>query len=299
METTGSTVLDEEVGEAFDRLTIRDDPEIDEAFAGFAPEARATADPSQETPGALTPPPLPIGRVWHVALAERALGPMSAAAIRALWDHGDLTPDTPLWRPGMEGWKPLARVPVITWLLAPLPARPAMATIAYAPLPAREAERQPAAAAALAHRLDAPVPRDDDAIAPLDEDGIEKVGGELAPDMVAAHRAHALPLAAALAAAVLLAPGMPQQATVVPEPPAAFVADECPWTPCAVQKPHRPKAARAARVAPPQPEPPERAEPRPPRSQVDVEFEAIFGEGTATTHAAPADSADGETDPSN
>lgn len=64
---------------------------------------------------ATAPPPLPGKRPpsearWHVALEGQRLGPLTSPRILDLWATGELSPATPVWRPGMTDWCALREV---------------------------------------------------------------------------------------------------------------------------------------------------------------------------------------------
>lgn len=67
------------------------------------------------------PPPLP--GFFMVVRGER-VGPMDAAALRERMGNGELTPDTLVWKAGLEQWTPAARVPEVAALFGPPPVPP-------------------------------------------------------------------------------------------------------------------------------------------------------------------------------
>ncbi|MBN1209811.1 MAG: AgmX/PglI C-terminal domain-containing protein [Myxococcaceae bacterium] len=79
------------------------------------------------TASALSPLELAAAReeaalqAWHIALGDKAAGPVDIAALRAHWEHGELGPDSLCWRKGFEGWQPICRVRGLVELLAPRP----------------------------------------------------------------------------------------------------------------------------------------------------------------------------------
>ncbi len=72
---------------------------------------------------AAVPPPLPAGRAWHVAEGGAAQGPYPEETLPALAAAGRLGPDSMVWSPGMEGWKP-ARDTGLARLFPPPPSPP-------------------------------------------------------------------------------------------------------------------------------------------------------------------------------
>ncbi|WP_371168377.1 SPFH domain-containing protein [Aliiroseovarius sp. 2305UL8-7] len=71
-----------------------------------------------------TPPPAPIERVWHVAENGQSTGPFSKAALGRMASSGDLTRDTHVWTPGLDGWKPADEVAELAQLFTILPPPP-------------------------------------------------------------------------------------------------------------------------------------------------------------------------------
>jgi hypothetical protein len=81
----------------------------------------------QGTASALSPLELAAAReeaalqAWHIALGEKAVGPVDITALRAHWERGELGPDSLCWRKGFAGWQPICRVQGLVELLAPRP----------------------------------------------------------------------------------------------------------------------------------------------------------------------------------
>jgi hypothetical protein len=47
---------------------------------------------------------------WYYAKGQEQFGPVGPAELKQLADTGDLLPQDPVWREGMPGWAPAARV---------------------------------------------------------------------------------------------------------------------------------------------------------------------------------------------
>ncbi|HEY8505821.1 MAG TPA: SPFH domain-containing protein, partial [Gemmataceae bacterium] len=82
------------------------------------------AQQQAQQPGG-TPPPLPGGAQFHVALGGKAAGPFDMAALAGHVRQGALTRETLVWRPGMANWAAAGSVPELQALFAneppPLP----------------------------------------------------------------------------------------------------------------------------------------------------------------------------------
>jgi hypothetical protein len=96
-----------------------------------------------------------------VAVDDQQVGPLDAPAVKGKWESGEVGPDSLVWKPGLEDWRPLSQVPELQQLLSPIPrpagrprpsARPPPPSAAPAPPAAapREVDWKPAAASALA-----------------------------------------------------------------------------------------------------------------------------------------------------
>jgi hypothetical protein len=78
----------------------------------YSPPAAGTAA-TPATQGS-EPPPLP-GDAWFYAVGSERRGPVSASALRA---QGDITPETLVWRRGMNEWTPASAVPELVTIFS-------------------------------------------------------------------------------------------------------------------------------------------------------------------------------------
>ncbi|HHH40216.1 MAG TPA: SPFH domain-containing protein [Sedimenticola sp.] len=69
------------------------------------------------TMNAATPPPLPRGPAFHVAIDGQAQGPFDAAGLKELVARGQLTGSSLVWSDGMGGWQPAETVEALRPLL--------------------------------------------------------------------------------------------------------------------------------------------------------------------------------------
>ena len=79
------------------------------------------------SPGApAAPPPLPAATLWYLGVEGQQVGPLAAGEIQARVTAGSTTPETLVWRAGMDAWVRLQDVPdlqpVAGWAPPPLPA---------------------------------------------------------------------------------------------------------------------------------------------------------------------------------
>ncbi len=58
---------------------------------------------------------------WFVELDGKRSGPHEVSGLKALWERGELGPDSLCWREGFKAWVPVCQVPELTEALAPLP----------------------------------------------------------------------------------------------------------------------------------------------------------------------------------
>jgi membrane protease subunit (stomatin/prohibitin family) len=63
------------------------------------------------TPAPTGPPPLPGSTTWYLGVDGKQVGPLAPSEVQARVSTGTATPDTLVWRPGMEAWVPLGDVP--------------------------------------------------------------------------------------------------------------------------------------------------------------------------------------------
>lgn len=68
-------------------------------------------------PNAATPPPLPTGRLFYVAVGSQQLPNQNIAQIEALINQGQINGNTLVWATGMSGWLPLSSVPELMHLV--------------------------------------------------------------------------------------------------------------------------------------------------------------------------------------
>ena len=69
-----------------------------------SPAASATSSPAG-------PPPLPGSTQWYLGVDGKQVGPLAPAEVQARVTTGTATPETLVWRAGMEAWAPLGDVP--------------------------------------------------------------------------------------------------------------------------------------------------------------------------------------------
>jgi hypothetical protein len=69
---------------------------------------------------------------WFVAVDEKQVGPLNVDKIKAMWDRGEIGPDSLCWRAGFSDWTALSEVDDLAVMLAPKPAKP----VIVAPVPA-------------------------------------------------------------------------------------------------------------------------------------------------------------------
>jgi len=76
--------------------------------------------PATAIPGAATtPPPLPGGVQWHVALKGQQRGPFSTEKVLSAIGSGKIQPATLVWTTGMAEWLPAAKVPALAPAFGP------------------------------------------------------------------------------------------------------------------------------------------------------------------------------------
>jgi hypothetical protein len=68
-------------------------------------------------PNAATPPPLPTGRLFYIAVGSQQLPNQNVAQIEALVNQGQINGNTLVWTAGMAGWLPLSSVPELMHLV--------------------------------------------------------------------------------------------------------------------------------------------------------------------------------------
>jgi len=145
--------LDEELGQAFDKVM---------SSAPAAPSEEPAAPPAEaEAPAAPAAAAAPLAGEWYLAIDDQQVGPMPPEGVRTRWEAGEIGPDTLVWCAGQADWGPLSSVQALARYLAPVPRgeRPLRApepAPAASPAPAPEPARaepqgwKPAAASALA-----------------------------------------------------------------------------------------------------------------------------------------------------
>ena len=104
----GNSFLDD-VDLAFERITLRESQRPPPL-----PLARKPRTEPVSTPLATA------GARWFLAL-DNSIESVDTAAIRDRWEKGDLTPDSLVWRPGLEAWARLSTVAELRDLIAPRP----------------------------------------------------------------------------------------------------------------------------------------------------------------------------------
>ena len=79
-----------------------------------APAPASTGSTESTAPSAPTPtgpPPLPGSTPWYLGVDGKQVGPLAPSEIQARLSAGAATPDTLVWRAGMEAWVRLGNVP--------------------------------------------------------------------------------------------------------------------------------------------------------------------------------------------
>jgi hypothetical protein len=75
----------------------------------------------------MTPPPLPQGKRYHVAIDGAPSGPHDRATLESMAGDGRLTRDSLVWTDGMAGWERASAVSDMSGLFGstppPLPAQ--------------------------------------------------------------------------------------------------------------------------------------------------------------------------------
>jgi hypothetical protein len=68
-----------------------------------------------------SPPPIPGGVMFHVAVGQSQTGPYDLAALRNQVAQGQLTRSTLVWKSGMAQWTQAGQVPELAPILADVP----------------------------------------------------------------------------------------------------------------------------------------------------------------------------------
>lgn len=79
-----------------------------------------TAAPAAQPQAPATPPPLPAAQ-WYVGVGGERHGPYDQAGLAEQASAGNLTPETLVWKQGMDGWKPATQVDELAPILAATP----------------------------------------------------------------------------------------------------------------------------------------------------------------------------------
>ncbi|MFN0113669.1 MAG: SPFH domain-containing protein [Paracoccaceae bacterium] len=75
-------------------------------------------------PATQTPPPPPVEKVWHVAVAGQTTGPYGRGHLGRMVAEGGLLRDTPVWTPGQDGWKAAGDIAELAQLFTVAPPPP-------------------------------------------------------------------------------------------------------------------------------------------------------------------------------
>lgn len=70
------------------------------------------------------PPPVPVEKVWHIAVNGEADGPYGRGHLGRLARDGSFTRDTLVWTPGLDGWQKAGEVPELAQLFTVMPPPP-------------------------------------------------------------------------------------------------------------------------------------------------------------------------------
>ncbi len=91
------------------------------AVRPFAAQPRSSAERSGSAQAASTPSSdgQAVEDGWFAGLDGKAVGPLPARDVRQRIHSGEMNPETLVWREGMAGWQPLARVPSLAPMVAP------------------------------------------------------------------------------------------------------------------------------------------------------------------------------------
>jgi len=128
--------LDAELGQAFDS-----------AFGDGGADLGATQAMTPDDAAKIAAAPEPPAGEWYVAIGQAQVGPLPIAEVRKKWEGGDIGPDSLVWKPGLEDWKPLSQVPELQQFLAPIPRPAGRPRPTGRPPPPSVASSAPAAAA--------------------------------------------------------------------------------------------------------------------------------------------------------
>jgi hypothetical protein len=71
--------------------------------------------------GASSPPPIPGGAQFHVAVGQNQTGPFDLNALQQQVASRELTRETLVWKNGMAQWTKAGEVPELSGLFANLP----------------------------------------------------------------------------------------------------------------------------------------------------------------------------------
>jgi predicted Zn finger-like uncharacterized protein len=131
----GEATLESEIGTAFQNVFGGGSAAIaaEKATQSAAPPPEA-ANPAQNGVGSAE-----AIHDWYVAIDDRQVGPLAAAAVKSRWESGEIGPDTLAWRPGMADWVALSRIPEMAQYLAPVARGGAKAAVAPTPAPGQDA----------------------------------------------------------------------------------------------------------------------------------------------------------------
>ncbi|MGD9917033.1 MAG: SPFH domain-containing protein [Paenirhodobacter sp.] len=82
------------------------------------------------TAAPVTPPPVPVEKVWHVAVSGEATGPYGRGHLGRMVADGSFTRETLVWSPGQEGWKPAGEITELAQLFTIAPPPPPVPPVA-------------------------------------------------------------------------------------------------------------------------------------------------------------------------
>jgi len=90
---------------------------------GFAMANQMVKGFSQQQGGAAqeAPPPIPGETKIYLAVNGERQGPFGTAELQAKIGNGELTPETLVWKTGMDNWRKAGEVPEMAGLFAPVP----------------------------------------------------------------------------------------------------------------------------------------------------------------------------------
>ncbi|MEM8882759.1 MAG: DUF4339 domain-containing protein [Planctomycetota bacterium] len=97
-----------------ERLDIHDEALGIDTTRANLPESEPAA---RVAPGAPPPPPSQTRQEWYYLNGDERIGPLALGALKELWSVGDVTPETLVWKDGLQDWLPIRRLPKLVGFL--------------------------------------------------------------------------------------------------------------------------------------------------------------------------------------